>query len=186
MCDVARRGCNAACDSNRRRMRHRAGNLRCRTRCCRAMLRYRATWRNHPRGILTGPRRPCDIAPALGDIATSPRARERCSDIAQALRDVARDVARGAWPSDSSRIFDDPPRPCGRPRLWCDVAMSCRQSAMSLGRLGFEGDVATSHRPCAMALALSQVRCCDVVRCGAPIPATFSRARNGRATSHPP
>ena len=35
------------------------------------MLRCRAIWRTHPRDILTGPRRTCDIAPALSDIATS-------------------------------------------------------------------------------------------------------------------
>ena len=36
-----------------------------------AMLRCRAMWRTHPRDVLTGPRRTCDIAPALSDIATS-------------------------------------------------------------------------------------------------------------------
>ena len=49
-----------------------------------AMLRCRAMWRTHPRDVLTGPRRPCDIAPALSDIATShPRSWQRSTcDIA--------------------------------------------------------------------------------------------------------
>ena len=45
---------------------------------------------------------------------------------------------------------------------------------------------------CDIAQALCDVaraaaaRCSDVVRCGAPTPATFSRARGEVATSHPP
>ena len=49
-----------------------------------AMLRCRAMWPTHPRDILSGPRRTCDIAPALSDIATShPRSWQRSTcDIA--------------------------------------------------------------------------------------------------------
>ena len=120
----------------------------------------------------TSPHRPR----AGGDVATSPR------PYAMSLATLL--VGRGRAITKESSM--SPPPPCGRPCLWCDVAMSPRQSAMSLGRLGLGGEVATSHRPCAMSHAMLQVRCCDVVRCGEPIPATFSRARDGRATSHPP
>ena len=120
----------------------------------------------------TSPHRPR----AGGEVATSPR------PYAMSLATLL--VGRGRAITKESSMF--PPPPCGRPCLSGDVAMSPRQSAMSLGRLGLGGEVATSHRPCAMSHTMLQVRCCDVVRCGPPIPATFSRARDGRATSHPP
>ena len=121
-------------------------------------------WRTHPRDVLTGPRRPCDIAPALGDIATSPRARERSSDIAQAFRDVARDVARGAWPKVSrivlvvSLLF---------PPLWvpvplvrcCDVAQAVCDVARSPRARGRCSDIAQALCDVARDVAGAMLRC---------------------------
>ena len=114
---------------------------------------------------------------ARGDVATSPR--PYAMSLAMLLVGAGRAILR-----EYSMI--PPPPPCGRPRLWCDLATSYRQSTMSLGRLDLGSDVATSREPSAMSFAMLLVRCSDVVRCCAPSPAMFSRARGDRATSHPP
>ena len=63
------------------------------------------------------------------------------------------------------------------------MATSFRRSAESLGRSELGSDVATSLGPRATSLSDVGGRCYDVVRCGAAVPATCSRARGGRATS---
>ena len=80
-------------------------------------------------------------------------------------------------------FFVPSPPPVGVPDSGGDLATSFRRSAKSLGRSDLGNDVATSLGPRATSLSDVGVRCYDVVRCGAAVPATFSPARGGRATS---
>ena len=98
-CDVAQAVCDVARSPRARRRCSDIAQALCDVArdVAGAMLRCRAMWRTHPRDVLTGPRRPCDIAPALSDIATShPRSWQTSTcDIAPRRSDIATSPRHG-------------------------------------------------------------------------------------------